>query len=95
MAAALAMTSVSSGPSGSGEPTSGSPAVRGSRRCRMHGGSAASGAPRGNRNAWKHGAFTARMRDLARYLRAQYSTRPAWALDASDVAKYRKETPAP
>jgi mono/diheme cytochrome c family protein len=35
------------------------------------------------------------MTDLARYLRAQYSTRPAWALDASDVAKYRKETPAP
>jgi mono/diheme cytochrome c family protein len=35
------------------------------------------------------------MTDLARYLRAQYSTRPPWALDASDVAKYRKETPAP
>jgi len=33
--------------------------------------------------------------DLARYLRAQYSTQPPWTLDAADVAKYRKETPAP
>jgi mono/diheme cytochrome c family protein len=33
------------------------------------------------------------MTDLARYLRAQFSTRPPWALDAADVAKYRKETP--
>ena len=44
-----------------------SPAVRGSRRCRMHGGKG-SGAPRGNRNAFKHGAFTARIKDIARYL---------------------------
>ncbi|WP_082594519.1 HGGxSTG domain-containing protein [Sphingomonas sp. Root710] len=28
-----------------------SPAVKGNRRCRMHGGKG-SGAPRGNRNAW-------------------------------------------
>jgi hypothetical protein len=34
------------------------PAVRGKRRCRMHGGAAESGAPRGNRNARKHGLFT-------------------------------------
>lgn len=34
------------------------PAMRGKLRCRMHGGAAGSGAPRGNRNAWKHGAFT-------------------------------------
>ncbi|MCK1735860.1 hypothetical protein IVA79_18420 [Bradyrhizobium sp. 138] len=34
------------------------PAVRGKRRCRMHGGAAGSGAPRRNRNARKHGAFT-------------------------------------
>ena len=31
-----------------------SPAVKGKRRCRMHGGTN-SGAPKGNRNAWKHG----------------------------------------
>ena len=30
------------------------PAVRGKKRCRMHGGNK-SGAPNGNRNAWKHG----------------------------------------
>ena len=35
-----------------------SPAVRGKRRCRMHGGARNSGAPRGNRNALKHGLFT-------------------------------------
>jgi hypothetical protein len=35
-----------------------SPAVRGKRRCRMHGGAPGSGAPRGNRNALKNGFFT-------------------------------------
>lgn len=35
-----------------------SPAVRGKRRCRMHGGAAGSGAPTGNRNALKHGVTT-------------------------------------
>ena len=35
-----------------------SPAVRGKARCRMHGGKG-SGAPRANRNAWKHGARSA------------------------------------
>jgi hypothetical protein len=34
------------------------PAVRGKRRCRMHGGAPESGAPRGNQNARKHGLFT-------------------------------------
>ena len=34
------------------------PAVSGKRRCRMHGGAAGSGAPRGNRNALKHGLYT-------------------------------------
>jgi uncharacterized protein YjcR len=33
------------------------PAVRGKRRCRMHGGARGSGAPRGNQNALKHGSF--------------------------------------
>ena len=36
-----------------------SPAVAGKNRCRMHGGAKGSGAPRGNKNALKHGAFTA------------------------------------
>jgi hypothetical protein len=35
-----------------------SPAVSGKRRCRMHGGAAGSGAPRGNKNALKRGAYT-------------------------------------
>jgi len=33
------------------------PALRGKRRCRMHGGTPGSGAPRGNRNARRHGLF--------------------------------------
>jgi hypothetical protein len=33
-----------------------SPAVRGKRRCRMHGGNSP-GAPKGNRNAMKHGRY--------------------------------------
>ena len=35
-----------------------SPAVRGKKRCRMHGGAPGSGAPKANRNARKHGLFT-------------------------------------
>jgi hypothetical protein len=35
-----------------------SPAVRGRKRCRMHGGAPGSGAPEANRNARKHGRFT-------------------------------------
>ena len=35
-----------------------SPAVSGKRRCRMHGGAEGSGAPKGNRNAFKHGLYT-------------------------------------
>jgi hypothetical protein len=41
----------------SGKPCK-SPAVRGKRRCRMHGGAPGSGAPLGNKNALKHGHFT-------------------------------------
>ena len=50
-----------------------SPAVSGKKRCRMHGGAEGSGAPPGNQNALKHGAYTkearqrrAMMRDLIR-----------------------------
>jgi hypothetical protein len=35
-----------------------SPAVRGKKRCRMHGGARGSGAPRANQNARKHGLFS-------------------------------------
>lgn len=35
-----------------------SPAISGKKRCRMHGGAHGSGAPKGNQNALKHGAFT-------------------------------------
>lgn len=35
----------------------GSPAVRGHSVCRLHG--AGGGAPRGNKNAFKHGLYTA------------------------------------
>jgi len=34
------------------------PAIRGKVRCRMHGGARGSGAPRGNRNAYRHGMCT-------------------------------------
>lgn len=52
------------------------PAVSGKRRCRMHGGAKGTGAPRGNQNALKHGAFTKKaiqqrseMRELFRQAR--------------------------
>jgi uncharacterized protein YjcR len=44
------------------------PAVRGHSVCRMHG--AAGGAPKGNRNALKHGGFTAETRALKREIQA-------------------------
>ncbi|TWJ08622.1 HGGxSTG domain-containing protein [Altererythrobacter ishigakiensis] len=50
------------------------PAVRGKKRCRMHGGAQGSGAPIGNRNAHKHGVYareaqvrSARMRSLLKH----------------------------
>ena len=50
------------------------PAVAGKARCRMHGGTDGIGAPRGNRNALKHGLYTAeaiaQRREVAALLRA-------------------------
>ena len=45
-----------------------SPAVKGKRRCRMHGG-LSPGAPKGNRNAWRHGGRSAATMAAARYIR--------------------------
>jgi len=55
-----------------------SPAVRGKKRCRMHGGAPDSGAPRGNQNALKHGLYTRIARDERR--RVQDLLRRSWAL---------------
>jgi glucans biosynthesis protein len=46
------------------------PAVKGKKRCRMHGGAPGSGAPKGNKNALKHGYYTAEAIALRRQLRA-------------------------
>lgn len=46
-----------------------SPAVKGRKRCRMHGGAKGSGAPKGNRNAFKTGLYTAEERDLRELIR--------------------------
>lgn len=46
-----------------------SPAVSGKRRCRMHGGAAGSGAPRGNQNALKDGLHTQEAIEERRHLR--------------------------
>ena len=47
-----------------------SPVVKGKRRCRMHGGAKGSGAPKGNRNARKHGLYGREMLELRRAMRA-------------------------
>jgi hypothetical protein len=48
-----------------------SPAVAGKTRCRMHGGAAGSGAPKGKRNGkYRHGGFTAEAIDERRRLAA-------------------------
>jgi glucans biosynthesis protein len=48
--------------------------AHGKRRCRSHGGAPGSGAPKGNRNALKHGAHTAasraRLKAIRDYVRA-------------------------
>jgi uncharacterized protein YjcR len=50
----------------SGKPCQ-SPAVKGNRRCRMHGGKG-SGAPKGNSNAWKHGARSTEAKAIEEFL---------------------------
>ena len=47
-----------------------SPAVRGKKRCRMHGGAPGSGAPKANQNARKHGLFTRDAIDERRQIQA-------------------------
>jgi hypothetical protein len=55
----------------SGEPCR-SPAVTGKRRCRMHGGAAGSGGPKGAHNGnYKHGRYTAEAIASRRWLRQQ------------------------
>jgi glucans biosynthesis protein len=44
------------------------PATRGRARCRMHGGAAGSGAPKGNRNALKHGVYTSEAIDWRKHI---------------------------
>jgi hypothetical protein len=46
-----------------------SPAVRDRRRCRMHGGTN-KGAPKGNRNAWKHGNRSAEAEEQLKLVKA-------------------------
>lgn len=61
----------------SGKPCA-SPAVSGKKRCRMHGGAYGSGAPRGNKNALKHGLYTreaiAQRRQLRELIRQSRNT---------------------
>lgn len=45
------------------------PAVKGKRRCRMHGGAKGSGAPKGNKNALKHSLYTREALEERRRLR--------------------------
>ena len=42
------------------------PAVAARARCRMHGGAPGSGAPKGNKNALKHGLYTREAREERR-----------------------------
>lgn len=57
-----------------------SPAVRGKRRCRMHGGSSGSGAPKGERNGrYRHGRFTCEALEERRKTRALMAQMQAFA----------------
>jgi len=53
----------------SGGPCKSAP-VTGRRRCRMHGGTAGSGAPSGSKNGnYKHGRYTEELQATRRWLR--------------------------
>jgi hypothetical protein len=54
------------------------PAVTGKKRCRMHGGTAGSGAPRGNQNALKHGRYTSESRESRALFAALRREMRAW-----------------
>ena len=58
------------------------PAVRARRRCRMHGGAKGTGAPPGNRNAQKHGHYSAAAKAERRALRARMR---GWATQVREV----------
>ena len=45
------------------------PAIKGRRRCRLHGGAKGAGAPKGNQNALKHGRFSKAAIDERREIR--------------------------
>lgn len=45
------------------------PAVAGRTRCRMHGGASGSGAPKGNKNALKHGLYTQESKEMRQLIR--------------------------
>ena len=45
------------------------PAVRGKKRCRMHGGAKGTGAPVGNENALKHGMYTRESLEFRKHVR--------------------------
>lgn len=55
-----------------GEPCR-APALRGKKRCRMHGGAAGSGAPSGNGNAVKHGFFSREAIEERKFVRTVLS----------------------
>jgi glucans biosynthesis protein len=46
-----------------------SPAMKGKKRCRLHGG-LSTGAPKGNQNARKHGGYSAKTKEAVRFLKA-------------------------
>jgi uncharacterized protein YjcR len=45
------------------------PAVKGKRRCRMHGGAAGSGAPAGNQNALQQGIYSRDTLEFKKHMR--------------------------
>ncbi len=48
-----------------------SPATRGNKRCRMHGGAKGSGGTPGNQNAWKHGHTTKEARSFRKKIKEE------------------------
>ena len=63
--------------------------VTGKKRCRMHGGAKGSGAPKGNRNAFKHGRYS---REFIENRRAATSHRREWVAFFREIGKEIRKT---
>jgi hypothetical protein len=71
------------------------PAVRGKKRCRMHGGSRGTGAPPGEANGmFKHGRFTKQAKQVSKFFRQMAKDGEAMVAKTLNAHGLRRKIPA-